>query len=294
MTVVVRPEDMLVTPANNGTDGLDGAGRRDGICRRRLPHPADRCARAAAAGQDAHLQPPRRRRSVPRWCSAGPTTERPSLSMSTRTVTQRSTFTQRSTDRIFRGGECMSRGVKGSLLAVLVGSTGRQSRCSTGQARPNQQRPRTRVPAQALPAHPRPRAGWSINSCGGLYGESIEAAFIAPFEAETGIEVVYDPNCDDQTTKLAAHAEAGQVQWDVIGGFGGPLYKDLHDQGLLTTIDHEALGDEWTRRRRDTAFRPRLPPRRRGHRLPRQPAPRRCHADGRGLLRPGAYPAHGG
>ncbi len=53
---------------------------------------------------------------------------------------------------------------------------------------------------------------------------------------------MYDDDCDDQTTKLAAQAEAGQVQWDVIGGFGGPLYEDLHDEGLLTTIDHEALG----------------------------------------------------
>ena len=38
------------------------------------------------------------------------------------------------------------------------------------------------------------------------------------------------------------HNRAGQVQWDVIGGFGGPLYADLHNQGLLMTIDHAALG----------------------------------------------------
>jgi putative spermidine/putrescine transport system substrate-binding protein len=83
-----------------------------------------------------------------------------------------------------------------------------------------------------------------VNSCGGSYGEAIREAFIEPFEADTGADVVYDENCDDQTTKLAAQAETGQVQWDVIGGFGGPLYKDLFDQGLLATIDHAALGSE--------------------------------------------------
>lgn len=83
-----------------------------------------------------------------------------------------------------------------------------------------------------------------INSCGGKYGEAINEAFVAPFEADTGVDVVYDENCDAQTTELAAQSEAGQVQWDVIAGFGGPLYKDLHDQGLLATIDHAALGSE--------------------------------------------------
>ncbi len=60
--------------------------------------------------------------------------------------------------------------------------------------------------------------------------------------ADTGIDVTYDDDCDAQTTQLAAQSEAGQVQWDVIGGFGGPLYADLHNRGLLKTIDHEALG----------------------------------------------------
>ncbi len=83
-----------------------------------------------------------------------------------------------------------------------------------------------------------------VNSCGGSYGEAIREAFVAPFEAETGIDVTYDENCDDQTTKLAAQVETGQVQWDVIGGFGGPLYKDLYDQGLLAEIDHAALGSD--------------------------------------------------
>ncbi len=81
-----------------------------------------------------------------------------------------------------------------------------------------------------------------VNSCGGLYGEAIQSAYIAPFEADTGIDVTYDDDCDAQTTQLAAQSEAGQVQWDVIAGFGGPLYADLHKQGLLQTIDHAALG----------------------------------------------------
>jgi putative spermidine/putrescine transport system substrate-binding protein len=81
-----------------------------------------------------------------------------------------------------------------------------------------------------------------VNSCGGSYGEAIQEAYVAPFEAETDVDVVYDENCDDQTTKLAAQVEAGQVQWDVIGGFGGPVYQGLHDDGLLMTIDHAALG----------------------------------------------------
>ncbi len=81
-----------------------------------------------------------------------------------------------------------------------------------------------------------------VNSCGGLYGESIEAAYIAPFEQQTGVDVTYDADCDAQTTQLAAQSEAGQVEWDVIAGFGGPLYADLHGRGLLMTIDHVALG----------------------------------------------------
>jgi mannopine transport system substrate-binding protein len=81
-----------------------------------------------------------------------------------------------------------------------------------------------------------------VNSCGGAYGEAIRAAYLDPFAAATGVEVVYDENCDDQPAQLAAQAEADQVQWDVIAGFGGPIYADLHDRGLLATIDHAALG----------------------------------------------------
>ncbi|HYI23534.1 MAG TPA: extracellular solute-binding protein [Candidatus Limnocylindrales bacterium] len=136
----------------------------------------------------------------------------------------------------------MSRGPDRALLAVLIGLLIVVVGCSTGQA--PAQPTGTSGATDAPTGSPAVAGGLVINSCGGLYGESIETAFIAPFEEDTGIDVVYDPNCDDQTTKLAAHAEAGQVQWDVIGGFGGPLYKDLHDQGLLATIDHEALGSD--------------------------------------------------
>ena len=81
-----------------------------------------------------------------------------------------------------------------------------------------------------------------VNSCGGLYGEAIQEAYLTPFETATGVDVTYDADCDAQTTQLAAQAEAGQVEWDVIAGFGGPVYADLHGQGLLMTIDHDALG----------------------------------------------------
>jgi spermidine/putrescine-binding protein len=81
-----------------------------------------------------------------------------------------------------------------------------------------------------------------VNSCGGRFGEAVQAAFTAPFQAATGVNVIYDSDCDLQTTKLASQAEAGQVQWDVVTGFGGPFYEDVYNSGLLLELDHDALG----------------------------------------------------
>jgi spermidine/putrescine-binding protein len=81
-----------------------------------------------------------------------------------------------------------------------------------------------------------------VNSCGGAYGDAIQEAYVQPFAEDTAIQVTYDDDCDAQTTQLAAQSEAGQVQWDVIAGFGGPVYADLHNRGLLKTIDHDVVG----------------------------------------------------
>ena len=72
--------------------------------------------------------------------------------------------------------------------------------------------------------------------------EAIQEAFLAPSSSRPAWTSRTTTDCDAQTTQLAAQSEAGQVQWDVIGGFSGPLYADLHNQGLLMTIDHAALG----------------------------------------------------
>jgi spermidine/putrescine-binding protein len=83
-----------------------------------------------------------------------------------------------------------------------------------------------------------------INNLGGTYGDAVQAAYVVPFQGETGVKVTYDEEADNQITELPAQAEVGQIQWDVIGSFTAPHYQGLFDQGLLETLDHAALGSD--------------------------------------------------
>ncbi len=94
----------------------------------------------------------------------------------------------------------------------------------------------TAAPAQELPACENCADGMTIVSWGGAYQASQLKAYVEPYVAETGINVVWDESSSDAVAKLRAQNEAGNVTWDLVD-VEGPDSQRLCDEGLAAEID---------------------------------------------------------
>jgi putative spermidine/putrescine transport system substrate-binding protein len=94
----------------------------------------------------------------------------------------------------------------------------------------------TAAPAQELPACENCADGMTIVSWGGAYQSSQLKAYVEPYVAETGINVVWDESSSDAVAKLRAQNEAGNVTWDLVD-VEGPDSQRLCDEGLAAEID---------------------------------------------------------
>lgn len=70
-------------------------------------------------------------------------------------------------------------------------------------------------------------------SWGGAYQNAVERAWIEPFVAETGIEVMRDT--EPEVARIRAMVETGSVEWDVVTGGGETLMRGA-DLGLFVEI----------------------------------------------------------
>lgn len=86
----------------------------------------------------------------------------------------------------------------------------------------------------------RARAAESISfvSWGGSYGDFVKEHFIAPFTAETGIEVVYVSGPD--LARAKAQVQSGNIEWDVFDSAGFAIAAGSKD-GLWEPIDRSIV-----------------------------------------------------
>jgi putative spermidine/putrescine transport system substrate-binding protein len=89
---------------------------------------------------------------------------------------------------------------------------------------------------------------------GGGYGDALKAAFIEPFEKETGIKVNFDIS-GPSLAKIKAMVEAKQVTWDVVDAEGS-WEVILAKEGLLEKLDYSVID---TRQVRPDAVEPYRP-----------------------------------
>jgi putative spermidine/putrescine transport system substrate-binding protein len=71
---------------------------------------------------------------------------------------------------------------------------------------------------------------------GGPFGPAFDAAFMKPFEQETGDQIVHVARIHYPTTEIKAMVETKSYTWDVVTATAGDQYE-LNKQGLLEPID---------------------------------------------------------
>jgi putative spermidine/putrescine transport system substrate-binding protein len=94
--------------------------------------------------------------------------------------------------------------------------------------------------AQDLPPCENCADAMTIVSWGGAYQTSQLKAYVEPYVAATGIDVVWDESSSDAVAKLRAMYEAGNVTWDLVD-VEGPDSQRLCDEGLAMEVDADAV-----------------------------------------------------
>ncbi|MEI4472972.1 ABC transporter substrate-binding protein [Frigidibacter sp. MR17.24] len=75
-------------------------------------------------------------------------------------------------------------------------------------------------------------------SWGGAYQEAIKKAWITPFTAETGVEVIEDT--EPQVARIRGMVDTGNVEWDVVTGGGSTLMQGVNF-GLFEKITDDMV-----------------------------------------------------
>lgn len=99
---------------------------------------------------------------------------------------------------------------------------------------------RTLVTATALVAAPFAVSAEEMvfASWGGAYQEAIRKAWIEPFSAEAGVEVIEDT--EPEVARIRGMVDTGTVEWDVVTG-GGSTLTDGVEYGLFEKITPEMV-----------------------------------------------------
>jgi putative spermidine/putrescine transport system substrate-binding protein len=79
----------------------------------------------------------------------------------------------------------------------------------------------------------------TIVSWGGAYQASQINAYTTPYQANTGISVVWEEASNDAVARLRAMAEANNLTWDLVDVEAADAMR-LCDEGLAMAIDHDS------------------------------------------------------
>jgi putative spermidine/putrescine transport system substrate-binding protein len=82
-----------------------------------------------------------------------------------------------------------------------------------------------------------------IQSWGGAEATAEKEAFYDPFTEKTGIKITFVEAAGDTLGKVAAQVRSGNVEWDLINGYGLPQVLDAARKGLLEKIDYSIVTD---------------------------------------------------
>ena len=99
------------------------------------------------------------------------------------------------------------------------------------------------APAQDAPGAPpceNCADSMTIVSWGGAYQDMQKKAYVEPYVAATGVDVIWDESANDAVAKLRAQYEAGNVTWDVVDVLASDAIR-LCDEGLVEDVSF----DEW-------------------------------------------------
>lgn len=75
-------------------------------------------------------------------------------------------------------------------------------------------------------------------SWGGAYQDAIKQAWITPFTAETGVEVIEDT--EPEVARIRGMVDTGTVEWDVVTGGGSTVMQGV-EYGLFEKITDEMV-----------------------------------------------------
>ena len=79
----------------------------------------------------------------------------------------------------------------------------------------------------------------TVVSWGGAYGAAQKKHVIDPYQAETGVKVLFE-DYSGGVAEIKAQVESGNIQWDVVD-FEVIDLERACSEGLLETIDHSVL-----------------------------------------------------
>ena len=79
----------------------------------------------------------------------------------------------------------------------------------------------------------------TVVSWGGSYADACEEAYLKPFSADTGIEVILD-DYNGGLSEIRSQVEAGNVHWDIVDIQFPDLVRGC-DEGLFETLDASLL-----------------------------------------------------
>ena len=79
----------------------------------------------------------------------------------------------------------------------------------------------------------------TVVSWGGSYADACEEAYLKPFAADTGVEVVLD-DYNGGLSEIRSQVEAGNVRWDIVDIQFPDLVRGC-DEGLFETVERSLL-----------------------------------------------------
>jgi putative spermidine/putrescine transport system substrate-binding protein len=80
----------------------------------------------------------------------------------------------------------------------------------------------------------------TVVSWGGAYQSSQINAYFVPYQANTGVSVVWEEASPDAVARLRAMAEANNLTWDLVDVEAADAMR-LCDEGLAMVIDHDTM-----------------------------------------------------
>jgi len=80
----------------------------------------------------------------------------------------------------------------------------------------------------------------TVVSWGGAYQASQVNAYLNPYAANTGVNIITDESSADAVARLRAMAEANNLTWDLVDVEAADSMR-LCDEGLAMVIDHDAV-----------------------------------------------------